>query len=80
MLHQVKVQKADMHSLPFLFTGRNNSICKIRYIPNDIHIFGVTDSLFCVNYALKSRDKFSDFNQATAKNILKSFYADDLLK
>ena len=80
MFHQVKVQRADMDSLRFLFNGRNGSKCKIRYISNGILIFGVTDSLFCVNYALRSRDKFSEFNPATAEKNLKPFYADNLLK
>ena len=80
MFHQVKVQKVDMDSLRFLFTGRINSKCKIRYLPNDIPIFGVSDSLFCVNYALRSRNKFSEFNPAAAEKNFKIILRRRLIK
>ena len=47
-----------------------------------VQIFDATDLPDCTNYALKSagRDNRTEFSLASIETILKSFYADDLLK
>ena len=46
------------------------------------HIFGATDSPCCANFAMKcvARDNKERCNRVFSESILKSFYADDLLK
>ena len=69
-LHQVKVQKADMDSLRFLWMEEIIPNTKLDTYQITVHIFGATDSSCHTNYTLKSvaKDNFSRFNPLTIKS------------
>ena len=82
MFHQVKVPKLDMDSLRFLRAEDPFQSQRIYIFQMTVHIFGVTDSPCCTNYALKPADRNhgTEFSSATIETILKSLYAGNLLK
>ena len=47
-----------------------------------VHVFGVMDSPYCANFALKSngRDNFTEFSPTNIETIWKLFYANYQLK
>ena len=82
MFHQVKVQPPDRDALRFLWADLPSENSAIDTYQMLVHIFGATDSPCCANFAVKSvaRDHGKKYSAAAVESILKSFYADDLLK
>ena len=74
-----------------LLQFRNHKIALVRDMEAMFHqviltkcvsIFGATDSPCCANFGVKyvTRDNKEKCNRVASESILKSFYADDLLK
>lgn len=81
MFHQVKVPKLDIGSFRFL-SKKSFTKSKNRHISDKVHMFVTMEPPCCINYALKSfgRDNCTESSLATAETIIKSFYANYLLK
>ena len=83
MFHQVRVKSSDRDSLWFLWADSPfEDPTKIDTYQMLVHIFGATDSPCCANFAMKcvARDNKERCSRVASESILKSFYADDLLK
>ena len=79
MFHQVKVLKEETESLRFLW--RANSSLPINEYIMQAHIFGMTDSSCCANWALKSTalENKNEYSARVIEPILDHFYMDDYL-
>ena len=79
MFHQVKVLKEETESLRFLW--RANSSLPINEYIMQVHIFGMTDSSCCANWALKSTalENKNEYSARVIEPILDHFYMDDYL-
>ena len=83
MFHQVRVKPSDKDALRFLWVDSPfEDPTKIDTYQMLVHIFGATDSPRCANFAVKcvARDNKKRCSRVASESILKSFYADDLLK
>ena len=81
MFHQVRVSH-DSNSLCFLWTDDIHSKHPPYVLKMLVHIFGAKDSMTCCCYALQrtARDHSHLMSALAYETILKSFYADDLLR
>ena len=83
MFHQVRVKPSDRYAFGFLWADSPfKDPTKVDTYQMLIHVFGETDSLCCATFAVKcvSRDNKEKCSRVVSESILKSFYADDLLK
>ena len=82
MFHQVRVSDQDSDSLCFLWTDDIHSKHPPYILKMLAHIFGAKDSMTCCCYALQRtvRDHCHLMSALAYETILKSFYADDLLR
>ena len=83
MFHQVRVKPSDRDALWFISADSPfGDPAKIDTYQMLVHIFVATDSLCCANFAVKCvvRDNKERCRSVASESILKSFYADDLLK
>ena len=82
MFHQVRVSDEDSDSLCFLWTDDIHSKQPPYILKMLVHIFGAKDSMTCCCYALQrtARDHCHLMSALAYETILKSFYADDLLR
>ena len=82
MFHQVRVSDEDSDSLCFLWTDDIHSKQPPYILKMLVHIFGAKDSMTCCCYALqRTLGDHSHLMSALAyETILKSFYANDLLR
>ena len=83
MFHQVRVKPSDRDALWFLWADSPfEDPTKIDTYQMLVHIFGATDSPCCTYFAVKcvARDNKERCSRVATESILKSFYADDLLK
>ena len=82
MFYQVKVPKLDIGSFRFLWAENPLQNQRTDTFQMKVHMFVTMEPPCCTNYALKSfgRDNRTESSLATVETIIKSFYADDLLK
>ena len=82
MFYQVKVPKLDIGSFRFLWAENPLQNQRIDTFQMKVHKLVTMEPPCCTNYALKSfgRDNRTESSLATVETIIKSFYADDLLK
>ena len=82
MFYQVKVPKLDIGSFRFLWAENPLQNQRTDTFQVKVHMFVTMEPPCCTNYALKSfgRDNRTESSLATVETIIKSFYADDLLK
>lgn len=82
MFYQVKVPKLDIGSFRFLWAENSLQNQRTDTFQMKVHMFVTMEPPCCTNYALKSfgRDNRTESSLATVETIIKSFYADDLLK
>ena len=78
----VKFPESDMYSIRFLKAEDPFQVERIDTFQMTVHILSSIDLPCCTNYTLKrvGRDSRTEFSSAPIEAILKSFYADDLLK
>ena len=82
MFYQMKVPKLDIGSFRFLWAENPLQNQRTDTFQMKVHMFVTMEPPCCTNYALKSfgRDNRTESSLATVETIIKSFYADDLLK
>ena len=83
MFHQVRVKPSERDALWLLWADSPfEEPTKINTYQMLAHIFGATDSPCCANFAMKcaARDNKEKCSSVASESILKSFYADALLK
>ena len=83
MFHQVRVKPSDWDALRLLWADSAfEDPTKIDTYQMLFHIFEATDSPCCANFAVKCVARYNKerCSRVASESVLKSFYADDLLK
>ena len=83
IFHQVRVKLSRKDAIWFLWADSHfKDPTKIDTYQTLVYIFGATDSPCCANFAVKcvARVNKERYSTVTGESILKSLYADDLLR
>ncbi len=81
MFYQVKVSSEDRDFLRFLWWPEGDYSQKMVQYRMTVHLFGVTSSPSCANFALRrcGEDNMKEFSPQALNIIMNNFYVDDCL-